>query len=176
MTSHFGLVNIIRRRPRANPRRLTTWVAQWTDVGSGALVRPDVVSVPVAAKTAKTQKRAPRRKKGQLFCYTKDLMAALGVTRRSVYQYVQRRLLPQPILYSNGKTGVRARWSVVALDHAEFIVEQREIGYTLGEIAAMIAARWGTHDKVPLPPPGNKPPPAPSGNSTPSQGPPAEPS
>ena len=131
--------------------------------------------MPVAAKTAKTQKPTPRRKKAQLFCYTKDLMAALGVTRRSVYQYVQRRLLPAPILYSNGKTGVRARWSVVALDHAEFIVEQREIGYTLGEIAAMIAVRWGTHDKVPLPPPASKPQPASNGNLPPSQGPPAVP-
>lgn len=131
--------------------------------------------MPVTAKTAKTQKRKPRRKRAQLFCYTKDLMAALGITRRSVYQYVQRRLLPVPILYSNGKTGVRARWSVVALDHAEFIVEQREIGYTLGEIAAMIAARWGTHDKVPLAPPASKPPPASSGNTPPSQEPPAEP-
>jgi hypothetical protein len=128
----------------------------------------------VAAKSAKTQKRAPRRKKGQLFCYTKDLMAALGVTRRSVYNYVQLRLLPAPILYSNGKSGVRARWSVVALDHAEFIVEQREIGYTLGEITAMIAARWGTHDKVPLPPPASKPQPVSSGNSSLSQGPSAE--
>lgn len=175
MTDHFGHVKVICRKARANPRRLATWVTQWTDVGSGAPVRPGVVSVPVAAKTAKTQKRKPRRKKGQLFCYTKDLMAALGITRRSVYQYVQRRLLPAPVLYSNGKTGVRARWSVVALDHAEFIVEQREIGYTLGEIAAMIAARWGTHDKVPLAPPASKPPPASSGNSPPSQGPPAEP-
>ncbi len=136
-------------------------------------MRAGVVSVPVAAKREKTQKQRPRRKRGQIFCYTKDLMVALGVTRRSVYKYVQLRLLPAPVLYSNGKTGVRARWSVVALDHAEFIVEQREIGYTLGEIAAMIAARWGTHDKVPLPPPAAKPQPASSGNSSPGQGPPA---
>jgi len=175
MANHFGHVKAIRRNARANSRHLATWDAQWTDVGSGNQARSGVVSRPVAAKTAKTQKRTPRRKKGQLFCYTKDLIAALGLTRRSVYQYVQRRLLPAPILYSNGKTGVRARWSVVALDHAEFIVEQREIGYTLGEIAAMIAARWGTHDKVPLAPPASKPPPAPSGNSPPSQGSSAEP-
>ena len=72
--------------------------------------------MPVAAKTAKTPKRKPRRKREQLFCYTKDLMAALGVTRRSVYQNVQRRLLPGPILHSNGKTGVRARWSTGVRD------------------------------------------------------------
>ena len=154
---------------------MTTWVTQWADFGSGALMRAGVVSVPVAAKREKTQKQRPRRKRGQIFCYTKDLMVALGVTRRSVYKYVQLRLLPAPVLYSNGKTGVRARWSVVALDHAEFIVEQREIGYTLGEIAAMIAARWGTHDKVPLAPPASKPQPASSGNSPPSQGPSDEP-
>jgi hypothetical protein len=129
----------------------------------------------VAAKGTKPQKQRPRRKKGQIFCYTKDLIAALGVTRRSVYKYVQLRLLPAPVLYSNGRTGVRARWAMVAMDHAEFIVEQREIGYTLGEIAAMIAARWGTHDKVPLPSPADKPQPAPNGNSPLDQGSPAGP-
>ena len=95
--------------------------------------------VPVAAKRTRTPTTV-RKKKSKVFCYTKDLTEALGVTRRTLYKYVQGRLLPAPILVSNGKTGVRARWSVVALDHAEFIVEQREIGYTLGEIAVVMLA------------------------------------
>lgn len=94
-----------------------------------------------ATKKKKTAKRQP-------FCYTADLVKALGVSRRTVYHYVQRGLLPSPILLSDGRTGVRSRWPMVALDHAEFILEQQELGYTLAEIAKMIAARWGTADKV----------------------------
>jgi hypothetical protein len=63
---------------------------------------------------------------------------------------VQLRLLPVPVLVSDGKQGVRSRWTLIALDHAAFIVEQQEIGHTLTEIATMIAARWGTADKLPV--------------------------
>lgn len=84
------------------------------------------------------------------FCYTGDLVDALGVSRKTLHKYVQMRLLPAPVLVSDGKSGVRCRWTLVALDHVAFILEQQEIGHTLTEIAAMIAARWGTQDKVPL--------------------------
>jgi len=84
------------------------------------------------------------------FCYTGDLVDALGVSRKTLHKYVQMRLLPAPVLVSDGKSGVRCRWTLVALDHVAFILEQQEIGHTLNEIAAMIAARWGTQDKVPL--------------------------
>jgi len=62
----------------------------------------------------------------------------------------QMRLLPAPVLVSDAKSGVRCRWTLIARDHAAFIVEQQDIGHTLPEIAAMVAARWGLHDKVPL--------------------------
>ena len=107
-----------------------------------------------------------RKKKSKVFCYTKDLTEALGVTRRTLYKYVQGRLLPAPILVSNGKTGVRARWTMAAMEHAEFIREQKAIGYTLGEITAMVAARWGTRDKVPLPESDRQPSVTPNGNSS----------
>jgi len=71
------------------------------------------------------------------------------VSRKTLHKYVQLRLLPVPVLVSDGKQGVRSRWTLIALDHAAFIVEQQEIGHTLAEIAAMIAARWGTADKLP---------------------------
>ena len=89
----------------------------------------------MAAKRTRTPTTV-RKKKSKVFCYTKDLTEALGVTRRTLYKYVQGRLLPAPILVSNGKTGVRARWTMTAMEHAEFIREQKDIGYTLGEITA----------------------------------------
>jgi len=84
------------------------------------------------------------------FCYTGDLVDALGVSRKTLHKYVQMQLLPAPVLVSDGKSGVRCRWTLIALDHVAFILEQQDIGHTLNEIAAMIAARWGTQDKVPL--------------------------
>lgn len=120
----------------------------------------------MAAKRSKTPTTV-RLKKSTIFCYTNDLTQVLGVTRRTLYKYVQGRLLPAPILVSNGKTGVRARWPMVAMEHARFILEQRAIGYSLSEIVAMVAARWGTRDKVPLTEPGGQPPASPNGKSSP---------
>lgn len=110
---------------------------------------PGVRYAAVAAKRAKTPKARVRKKKSKLFWYTKDLTEALGVTRRTLYKYVQERLLPAPILYSDGRNGVRSRWALVAMDHVEFINEQKALGYNLAEITGMVAARWGTHDKLP---------------------------
>lgn len=101
-------------------------------------------------KTA-AKKRARRPAAPRLpFCYTADLVDALGVSRKTLHKYVQLRLLPAPVRVSDGKQGVRSRWTLIALDHAAFILEQQDIGHTLTEIAAMIAARWGTQDKLPL--------------------------
>ena len=99
-------------------------------------------------KVTKRRKRPPPARSP--FCYTGDLVDALGVSRKTLHKYVQMRLLPAPVLVSDGKSGVRCRWTLIALDHVAFILEQQDIGHTLGEIAAMIAARWGTQDKVPL--------------------------
>ena len=102
-----------------------------------------------AAKT--TGKKRARRKPEvrRPFCYMPDLMKALDVSRSTIHKYVQMRLLPAPVMVSDGKQGVRCRWTLIALDHAAFIVEQQKIGHTLLEIADMIAARWGTFDKLP---------------------------
>ena len=96
----------------------------------------------------KRRKRPPPARSP--FCYTDDLVDALGVSRKTLHKYVQMRLLPAPVYVSDGKSGVRCRWTLVALDHIAFILEQQDIGHTLNEIANMIAARWGTQDKVPL--------------------------
>ncbi|MBA3546173.1 MAG: hypothetical protein H0T76_06810 [Nannocystis sp.] len=78
------------------------------------------------------------------------MVEALGISRKTLHKYVQLRLLPVPVLVSDGKQGVRSRWTLVALDHAAFIVEQQEIGHTLTEIAAMITARWATAEETGL--------------------------
>jgi len=119
----------------------------------------------VAATRAKPAARKVRRRKPRVFCYIGDLTEALGVTRRTVYKYVQERLLPAPILYSDGRNGVRCRWTLSALDHVEFINEQKAIGYNIPEIKAMVAARWGLHDKVPVKPARTPQGVAPNGNS-----------
>lgn len=99
----------------------------------------------VATKPAKRRPAKPRSP----FVYMPDMIDALGVTRMTIHKYVVMQLLPAPVMVSDGKQGVRSRWTPVALDHAAFILEQQEVGHTLAEIAGMIAARWGTHDKLP---------------------------
>jgi len=105
-----------------------------------------------AAKKATRRKAAPPRSP---FVYMVDMVDALGVSRMTIHKYVLMRLLPAPVLVSDGKSGVRCRWTPIALDHAAYIVEQQEVGHTLAEISGMIAARWGTLDK--LPPKSNAP-------------------
>ena len=111
----------------------------------------------MAAKkpTKKVTKKVTKRRKEPPpprlpFCYTADLVDALSVSRKTLHKYVHMRLLPAPILVSDGKSGLRCRWTLIALDHVAFILEQQNIGHNLNEIAAMIAARWGVLDKVPL--------------------------
>jgi hypothetical protein len=93
----------------------------------------------VAAKPAKRRPTQPRSP----FVYMTDMTEALGVTRMTIRKYVQMQLLPAPVMVSDGKQGVRSRWTPIALDHAAYILEQQEVGHTLAEIAGMIAARWG---------------------------------
>ena len=88
------------------------------------------------------------------------------MTRRTVYKYVQEGLLPAPILYSDGRTGVQCRWTLAAMDHAHFINEQKAIGYNIPEIKAMIAARWGTQERPPARAARRSRDVAPSGNSS----------
>ena len=107
-----------------------------------------------AAKKATRRKAAPPRSP---FVYMADMVEALGVSRMTIHKYVLMRLLPAPVMVSDGKSGVRCRWTPIALDHAAYIVEQQEVGHTLAEIAGMIAARWGTLDKLPPKAPTSEP-------------------
>ena len=125
-------------RPCGLPSKAVT--AKRTTTTKKAAAKKKVAAKP--AKRRPTQPRSP-------FVYMTDMTEALGVTRMTIRKYVQMQLLPAPVMVSDGKQGVRSRWTPIALDHAAYILEQQEVGHTLAEIAGMIAARWGTNDKLP---------------------------
>lgn len=76
--------------------------------------------------------------------------AAGGVAQNTLWRWVKLGLLPKPTLVSGGPgKGTRNRWPREALVRARFVVEQRAEGYTLGEIAGMIAERWGENASAP---------------------------
>lgn len=83
------------------------------------------------------------------FATTDELLDIIKMSRRTLYEWVQRSLLPIPRTMSNGD-GVWSRWPRNSIDHARFIVEQRELGYAFDEIRPILHARWGSADKVPL--------------------------
>ena len=83
------------------------------------------------------------------FASTEELLDIVKMSRRTLYEWVQRSLLPIPRTMSDGN-GVWSRWPRNAIDHARFIVEQRALGYAFDEIRPILHARWGSADKVPL--------------------------
>lgn len=92
---------------------------------------------------------AVARPKERPFARTEELLEITNVSRRSLYEWVRLGVLPVPRVMSDGN-GVYSRWPKIAIDHARFVVEQRELGYALDEIRPMIHARWGSADKVPV--------------------------
>lgn len=100
---------------------------------------------------AVTSRKAPSRppKAEKPFASTEELLDIIKMSRRTLYEWVQRSLLPIPRTMSDGN-GVWSRWPRTAIDHARFIVEQRELGYAFDEIRPMLHARWGSADKMPL--------------------------
>ena len=101
--------------------------------------------------TAVPSRKAPSRppKAEKPFASTEELLDIIKMSRRTLYEWVQRSLLPIPRTMSDGN-GVWSRWPRTAVDHARFIVEQRELGYAFDEIRPMLHARWGSADKMPL--------------------------
>jgi predicted DNA-binding transcriptional regulator AlpA len=129
--------------------RLRVLASVWRapSLPSGAVPAKRATKTAAKSTGKKRAKRKPEARRP--FCYMPELMEALGVSRSTIHKYVQMRLLPAPVMVSDGKQGVRCRWTLIAIDHAAFILEQQYIGYTLVEISEMIAARWGTLDKLP---------------------------
>ncbi len=101
----------------------------------------------IAVPSRKAPSRPPKAEKP--FASTDELLDIIKMSRRTLYEWVQRSLLPIPRTMSDGN-GVWSRWPRTAIDHARFIVEQRELGYAFDEIRPMLHARWGSADKMPL--------------------------
>ncbi len=98
-----------------------------------------------------TRRKAPSRppQAERPFASTEELLDIIKMSRRTLYEWVQRSLLPIPRTMSDGN-GVWSRWPRNSIDHARFIVEQRALGYAFDEIRPILHARWGSADKMPL--------------------------
>lgn len=82
-----------------------------------------------------------RRRLSVEFATTQDLMEAAGVSRRTIWLWVTRGLLPQPVMVSQGSPGgTFNRFPAEALGAARFIVAKRGEGLTLDEVKALLDA------------------------------------
>jgi len=84
---------------------------------------------------------ADRRKLDVEFATTQDLMEAAGVKRRTIWVWIQRGLLPTPMMISQGHPGgTFNRFPASARGVARFIAAQRAEGLSLDEIKALLEA------------------------------------
>ena len=82
----------------------------------------------------------PRRKLAVKFATTQDLMDAAGVQRRTIWVWIQRGLLPMPVMISQGHPGgTFNRFPASALGAARFIAAKRAGGFTYDEVRVMLA-------------------------------------
>jgi len=82
-----------------------------------------------------------RRKLAVEFATTQDLMEAAGVSRRTIWLWIQRGLLPTPETISQGRPGgIFNRFPASALGAARFIVAKRAEGLSLDETRALLEA------------------------------------
>lgn len=81
----------------------------------------------------------PRRKLAVEFATTQDLMDAAGVQRRTIWVWIQRGLLPMPVMISQGHPGgTFNRFPASALGAARFIAAKRDEGLSLDEIKVLL--------------------------------------
>jgi excisionase family DNA binding protein len=68
---------------------------------------------------------------------TREVAEAAGVSRATLYRWVERGLLPAPVRKVAGRHGGREhRWPRGTLERASFIRQCLELGYSLDEIPA----------------------------------------
>ncbi|MCY0994698.1 MerR family transcriptional regulator [Nannocystis sp. ILAH1] len=74
-----------------------------------------------------------------MFAFTEDLMAAGGVTARTLDTWIKAGVLPRPELVAPGGPGGHVnRYPAWAVERARFIGLKRRAGYTLAEILTML--------------------------------------
>lgn len=81
------------------------------------------------------------------YATTAEVSAAAGVSRVSIWRWVQMGLLPEPARYSDGRTGVKNRWPAWAVERAAWVRKKRT-ELTLEEVVTLVRA-----NKAPGPPP-----------------------
>ena len=82
-----------------------------------------------------------RRRLNVEFATTQDIMDAADVSRRTVWLWIGRGLLPTPTMVSQGSPGgTFNRFPAEALPAARFIAAKRDEGLPLDEIKALLTA------------------------------------
>ena len=88
-----------------------------------------------------------RRKLDVEFATTQDLMEAASVKRRTIWVWIQRGLLPTPMMISQGHPGgTFNRFPASARGVARFIAAKRDEGLSLDEIKELIEAEADAQD------------------------------
>ncbi len=91
-----------------------------------------------------------RRKLAVEFATTQDLMEAAGVTRRTIWDWIQRGLLPSPEMISQGSAGgTFNRFPAAALGAARFIAAKRAERLSLDEIKVLLEAEAAAQGRSP---------------------------
>ena len=88
-----------------------------------------------------TKRQRPHRQLASEWATTQDLMDAGGVSRRTIWAWTERGLLPTPTMISQGRTGgAFNRYPASALGVVRFILARRADGLSLDEIKGMLDA------------------------------------
>src|SRR5690606_30569289 len=78
---------------------------------------------------------------GKDYATTEEVSAAAGVERAALYEWLREGLLPKP--RTTGGRGVIAKWPLSALQIAEFVRSQRDLGFGLREIRPRLVDAFG---------------------------------
>jgi len=98
----------------------------------------------------------PRRRRREVdpaFATMDDVIAAAGVSYRTIQKWIKRGLLPTPVKVALGyPQGVFNRFPAFACEQVRFIAAMRAEGLTLDEIQVLVAARdWSKAGPTPAP-------------------------
>jgi DNA-binding transcriptional MerR regulator len=78
---------------------------------------------------------------GKDYATTEEVSAVAGVERAALYEWLREGLLPRP--RTTGGRGVIAKWPLSALQIAEFVRSQRDLGFGLREIRPRLVQAFG---------------------------------
>ena len=96
----------------------------------------------------------PRRRRREVdpaFATMDDVIAAAGVSYRTIQKWIKRGLLPTPVKVALGyPQGVFNRFPAFACEQVRFVAAMRAEGLTFDEIQVLVAARdWSKAGPTP---------------------------